>query len=290
MRSFAELLPRVLLRAGLDARFCFEICIRTNGRPVQIPFLGRLGYEYLDFHEPWMLETLDRLLKFRTGTFLDVGANVGQTLIKVKALDPERVYVGIEPNPVCVCYLEMLIKANQFRRCDIIPAALSTERSILPLQIFDDSLTDASASVVGGFREGKVLRTRPVLTCTYAEIADALHLDNLGVIKIDVEGAEWEVIQSLENILLKARPPIVIEILPVYSSSNQARLTRQRAIEQKLRDLRYCLYRIGSNGRGEFTGIHLVKEIGIHGDLSLSNYVAAPEESQEGLCAAMQAT
>ena len=41
--------------------------------------------------------------------FIDVGVNVGQTLLKLKSISSEINYLGFEPNPNCVNYLKNLI-------------------------------------------------------------------------------------------------------------------------------------------------------------------------------------
>ncbi len=283
----SNLLPRLLLKTGLQSRLHLETHISVNRKTVRIPLLGKLGYHHLNSHEPWMLEVLASLLNLRRGAFLDVGVNIGQTLIKVKSLDPGRPYIGVEPNPVCVYYLEMLIRANDFQSCRIIPAALSTGHAILELQIYSDSLTDASASIVDGFRENRI-SSRPVLACAYSDIEQALKPGPIGIVKIDVEGAEWEVIQSLEGILADARPFVLMEILPMHSIGNEPRLVRQNAIETRFRQLHYRLYRICRDEAGDLKGIKHVPEIGIHSDLSLCDYVAVPDEAQAGLASAIR--
>jgi hypothetical protein len=45
-------------------------------------------------HEPELRAAIARLLK-RLGTFIDVGANLGQTPGKVLAVDPDRSYLGL---------------------------------------------------------------------------------------------------------------------------------------------------------------------------------------------------
>jgi FkbM family methyltransferase len=278
----SNVLPRLLLKMRLQSCFHFETRISVNRKTVRIPIAGKLGYHHLDSHEPWMLEALAGLLKLRSGTFLDVGVNIGQTLVKVKSLDPARPYIGVEPNPVCVYYLEMLIRANDFQSCHVIPAALSTGHAILELQIYSDSLTDASASIVDGFRENRI-STRPALACAYSDIEQALKPEPLGIVKIDVEGAEWEVIQSLDGVLASARPFVLMEILPVHSAGNESRFVRQKAIETRFRQLRYGLYRICPDEAGNLKGIKRVPDIGVHGDISMCDYIAVPDEAQAGL-------
>jgi tRNA G46 methylase TrmB len=107
--------------------------IHINGVEISIPSIRGIA---TDASEPWMVELLGKLLREQRGAFIDVGVNVGQTLVKVKALDQDREYIGFEPNPVCVFYVQELIKANKFKNCTLFPVGLFTEDRILSLDFF----------------------------------------------------------------------------------------------------------------------------------------------------------
>lgn len=62
-----------------------RICINDVG--IRIPSIHGIACKE---SEPWMIDLLAALLHQRSGAFLDVGVNVGQTLIKVKAIDSDR--------------------------------------------------------------------------------------------------------------------------------------------------------------------------------------------------------
>ena len=64
-----------------------------------IPVLGGQGLYNLDLSEPWMTEVLKNLRPFFKGHFIDVGVNLGQTLLKAHAVFGRHDYIGFEPNP-----------------------------------------------------------------------------------------------------------------------------------------------------------------------------------------------
>jgi hypothetical protein len=68
--------------------------------------------EMCEISEPWMFDLLTRLLPAKPGTFLDVGVNLGQTLLPVKMCEPSRRYVGVESNAQCFAYAERFIEIN----------------------------------------------------------------------------------------------------------------------------------------------------------------------------------
>jgi hypothetical protein len=51
-----------------------------------------------------------------------------------------------------------------------------------------------------------------VKTCTLDSIIEKLHIDNVRLIKIDVEGAEIEVIKGAIKTIVKHRPTIIVEL------------------------------------------------------------------------------
>ena len=99
---FTWTMLRALQRTGLLARMNFSVRARIGGQRVTVPIREGIGTNLLLQDEPWMFPLLGALLRQFPGVFVDVGVNVGQTLTKVKAIEPGRSYVGFEPNPVCV--------------------------------------------------------------------------------------------------------------------------------------------------------------------------------------------
>ena len=94
-------------------------------------------------------------------------------------------------------------------------------------------------------------------------------------IKIDVEGAEFEVIVGFKDILQKHRPNLLVEILPVYESSSP-RVGRQQAIEEILDELGYYKYRILKDENNNFSSFEKIKLIGVHDRLDWCDYLFSP--------------
>src|SRR4029077_19881855 len=119
----------------------------------------------------------------------------------------------------------------------------------------------------------------------FEEIRHILSIEEISVIKIDVEGAELEVLQSLEQTILSKLPFIFIEILPAYSIENVNRLERQKKIENLLTRWNYHICRIHTN-ESKVEKLELLPEIGIHSNIGWSDYVLAPASASKNLVAA----
>jgi len=247
--------------------------VEVGGRVFRIPLTQGLRLPAAD--EPWLDVIIRRLLAARSGSFIDVGANLGQTLLKVKAVASDASYFGFEPNPRCYCYLTDLISMNRLHACAIYPCALGEAPRIV--ELFQSSPADPAASIVDGFRAEDFYSSRQFVTVFPGDqVLDDGRARDISTIKIDVEGAERDVLIGLTRTVDSHRPFIICEVLPVYdvaTDNGRFRLTRQKEIEAFLRERRYSIHRIGADA-----GLTKLTEFGVHGDLSSCNYVFVPAE------------
>jgi FkbM family methyltransferase len=270
------LLIKVLRRLRMLQRVNFVATLRLKGTRIRVPFVHGVGIE--GFEELWMRRLMEHFLGRTSRAFVDVGVNTGQTLALLKCVDPNREYLGFEPNPACVAYVHELIRLNRFEHCTIIPAALYREDKLLHLNMYQKYQADGTASIVENFRVSRqVDRQFCVAACTWATVDDSLPAFKMGVVKIDVEGAEQDVLMGMRDAILRDRPVLLLEVLPVYSAQNVDRLQRQKELEETLRQWDYALWRVRKIGK-EFGGLEEVGEIGVHGDLSRCDYVCVPRE------------
>ncbi len=272
-------LLQALSRLGITGRIAVNVTTQVGGRAFRVPVVQGLGLGNLEPIEPWMIEIFARLTPPRSGVFLDVGANTGQTLLKLRSRWPETPWVGLEPNPTCLHYLGRLIEANGFTGCELMPVGLHTEATLKALEFYSTDGTDPSASLVENFRPAeKVVGRRLIPVLPYAAIEAFLRRTDVAWVKIDVEGGEKEVVETLQPVLQAARPPILMEILPVYSPDNAQRLDRQRASERVFRELDYQLFRVEKTATDGFAGLRRLDEIGMHGNIAWSDYLVLPTE------------
>ena len=114
-------------------------------------------------------------------------------------------------------------------------------------------------------------------------MATYIDQENIYIIKIDIEGAELEVLKGVSSFMGTCRPFIVIEILPVYQQSNQSRLYRQTEIETLVEQRNYKILRVKKTAENTFERFELIHTIGIHGDQNLCDYVLCPKERIQNL-------
>lgn len=269
---------RALTKLGVLRYLTFSVGATIMGRKVRVPVMQGHGPGALFVVEPWGHALYTPLLQGFPGTFIDVGVNLGQTLTRVRLTHPDLPYVGFEPNPICVQYTRELARLNGFRDVLIVPAGLADRDGVVDLMMNNDDLTDSSASIVQDFRPGMKVHHRVAVTVLrFASAERDLRIGTLGVVKIDVEGSEREVLFSMEQRIGTHRPAIVLEILPVGRATNTDRLRRQEDIEGFFSRLDYCLIRI--HNKGTRTRLErMTSPIGVHDDQELANFVVLPAE------------
>ena len=74
------------LKRAIGSRFNFLLNKTINGKNFRIPIAGGLGGAMRAEYEPWMLKMLREIELGCEGAFLDVGVNLGQTLLAAKSI------------------------------------------------------------------------------------------------------------------------------------------------------------------------------------------------------------
>lgn len=158
--------------------------------------------------EPDVEAAIARLLD-RPGTFIDVGANVGQTLGKVLAVDPDRSYLGFEPQIGACHYIDRFIKDNGLTNALVLPLGLSESGGLK--SFWSSGEADTMASLI---QDGTDKSRSVIMTQTGDDVLSDLEIDEVAAIKIDVEGSECSVLRGFQRTLSTIGPPIIFEVLP----------------------------------------------------------------------------
>ena len=155
-------------------------------------------------YEPHVATTLRERLR-PGATFVDAGANVGyHTVLAAVAVGAEGRVIAVEANPENARLLRRSVEVNGFTNVDVLPLALGASWGSVEFGGHIGSnggFVDAGAA---GRAEGRatLVPTIPL---------DALGLDRVDLVKIDVEGAEALVLDGALGTLERCRPTIVME-------------------------------------------------------------------------------
>jgi len=252
MKSFAR---RVVRRLRRQFEFLGYTTVSGPGYRIKVPRVQDPA-AFDQNHEPWVDPLLETFFADDESCFLDVGANLGQFLVKLLKINPRVRYLGFEPNLECASHVSRIIELNQLERHVILPVGLSDEHTCATL--YCNSNVDAAASMVQQFRpDAFYTASRAIVTCVGDEIIRTLGIEKIALIKIDVEGAELDVLRGLEQTLARLKPSVLFEVLPNFLLiGNQEldaecvafRAKRWEALEQCLRRNGYEIHQILPEG------------------------------------------
>ena len=269
---------RALSKAGLLKRMSATFTTDLGGKKFKIPVINGYGYYNLfPNQEVWMETLVKQMMKERPGAIIDVGVNIGQTLLKIASLNNNTAYYGFEPNPLCYAYSSELVKQNHLSNFSVYPVGLSSKAEVLDL--YGDNDYASGASLVENFRVNtkkySIIHRVPVMPGD--DILLKTGIEKISFIKIDVEGAELDVIKGLTQTLSIFKPPVIMEILPVYnveSENGRMRKMRQDELQHILHQLNYKIYLIDESN----VKLQFVADIPVHGDMDRTNYVMLQPE------------
>jgi FkbM family methyltransferase len=162
-------------------------------------------------------EIIDRLVQLaRPGTTVfDVGANLGLMAIPILHSCGSCRVVSFEPSPNSLSFLRQTISGAPFGgRWVLVEKALAETAGELEFTVGapEDSLFE-------GFRSGDRIagaRTMPVAVSTLDEEWRALGRPRVSAVKIDVEGAEQQVLGGGRALLGEQRPAVLLEWHEAY--------------------------------------------------------------------------
>jgi FkbM family methyltransferase len=202
-------------------KFTQEQVILLQHQDVSFLLLASPKNGFIDKHiflygvyEPFMLDLIRQILK-KGMTFIDIGANIGQHSIYAARIVGEQGNVhSFEPIPHLAKQIEKSVALNRLSSIVTIHNyALGEKKTEEELYVSkniggsslvndDDTLEKITVHVKAGDNE-------------------LAHLETIHLIKIDVEGYEYEVLRGIEKTLTNHKPDILIEFSGAFYESQK---------------------------------------------------------------------
>ena len=219
-----------------------------NGKIIKVPIQD--GIKVGISTEPWMKDLLNKIHSIsKIRNFHDVGANLGQTLIKVKTIDSSINYHAFEPNYLCSNYLSKLIKINNWINTHIYPIGIFNEDSLMYLEGKSDY--DKSSSIMPDCAETKKIVRKITSFYTYESIKKLIGDESVDIIKIDTEGSELEVIQR----------------------DNVKKIKRDQDLSVFIHSLNYNIYRIYKDSNNKLVNLKKENSLGTYDDNQYADHL-----------------
>ena len=138
---------------------------------------------------------------------IDVGANIGKyTCVMARRVESKGLVVAIEPHPTNFAVLTRNIRNNDLRNVRALNIAAYDKNEEIPLFLSESSGTHGTREDMGF---GSIMVS--------AKKLDDVLLTELGVrrvdwMKIDVEGAEYQVLEGMTEIVKLFKPRLLLEV------------------------------------------------------------------------------
>ncbi len=163
-----------------------------------------------------MNETDFHRLLHRPGTLIDVGAHDGLITIPLARLPGSRV-LAFEPLPAAFARLQAALReafGTMPPHVDCRAAALGDHDGevTLAMPLLDGVAQEQWASTAKDYAVHLSARVTVQRFTVPLLRLDALGLDDVTAMKIDAEGAEYEILRGARETLLRCRPVLTIEI------------------------------------------------------------------------------
>ena len=167
-----------------------KVLSRDNLKFVLNFFLRLVKMKIVDSNESQSIASKELLedLEIDTNVILDVGANVGQFSKKMATACPNSTIFSFEPNPSLHHLFESNLKG--FDKVCLRKQGLGSVSGTLDLSIDDRN------SLVSSFAYDHGMRTVSCDMTTIDEFLETNKISKVGLLKIDVEGFEIEVLKG----------------------------------------------------------------------------------------------
>ena len=161
-----------------------------------------------DDYEPDVTAVFRRILEPGMGV-LDLGANIGYfTMLSASIVGPAGHVTAVEPNPRNARLIEASRRANGFEHVRIAQVAAGRELGMLSLNAsFSNGTTSDLAPALNGLLDAETVPCLP---------ADLLIPAGrrVDLVKVDVEGAEYNALLGCSDLLARDHPILVSEFSP----------------------------------------------------------------------------
>ena len=178
----------------------------------------------------WVRENIPR-----GGLFLDIGANAGTWAVTMA--DHFDEVVAVEPHPFNLAVLRKNIELNNLKNVRVEPIAAWCKDSQLHLNVTYASEHNYGSDIIA--TDLQLDRAQERLS------VEARAIDSLGlapaVIKIDVEGAELEVLEGAKRTLEAVHPIVLLEIHEGKGQYTSRRLVTSATVESVATHILNCV-------------------------------------------------
>ncbi len=202
------LVEAALVRLVLPLAPSTFVTTLPGGGTIALRYRERIGLSTLVYgsFEAAETELLRRLARPGT-TAVDAGANVGLLTVPLAlAVGSEGRVLAVEPAAETVARLRENLRRNGLENVSVVEAALGAERGAATLLLEGDSAYNSTVATRTSASVGAEVRVERL-----DDLWEEAGRPDVSVLKVDVEGAELDVLAGAVELLRSRRPAVLVE-------------------------------------------------------------------------------
>ena len=193
----------------MGTSFTIEIRKRAKQFIVAAGFDDKFWADLIDDRwEPQIFEVIDRFLE-RDNTYVDLGAWIGPTLLYAAQIAKRA--IGVEPDPIAFGELKKNVQLNdaEAAKVELVNVCIAPKTGRFSLK----------SRGRGGDSMSSLLFTNAgtqwsIEGLSFDEFVKVYNLENCSLIKIDIEGSEYQILNTMRSYIRIYRPTICLSLHP----------------------------------------------------------------------------
>lgn len=176
---------------------------KKNENVIKFPNYFNDDCLYINYRELFYERRYDNLIDKSLDTVIDLGANVGFFTYYSLMLGAKRI-ISVEPNPKSFNFLKKLSDSNN--QIEVLQKAIDVKNAKRDLFYSDNN------STISSFTESLEINQQMVVeTITLQQLFLERNIKNVSLLKMDVEGGEYDILSSSNDNLLTNVDQFIIE-------------------------------------------------------------------------------
>lgn len=247
--------------------FLYRISIVSPRRTLRVTIIGlslrlleRFSFDFKlrrSLRKAFLQTFGESTLKRNDLIFFDIGANRGQTIKSLKAMFPKCSIYSFEPDPIIFA---KLLRLNHLQGVRCFNLALGTKSGRFPFWIspLDETSTihlpdlqsdwNKKKAAILGLNPSEMYKQIEVEVQTVDQIVAKENIAFIDLLKIDVEGGEFEVLQGAANSFKNG----IISIVQIEIHNDDLRPSRINEIQDFLFRFRFSRHSVIKHSFGNF--------------------------------------
>lgn len=194
-----------------------EIWIEINGRKIWINYDKATYYHLIN-----SVEKVHNIVKAipadTTGAIIDGGANHGLFSVFAAKEFPDNQIIAVEPYPGVLPFLRKNIKGLNVELEEKALAGSDGEISFFSSPSSDQLGSTHEDNVQSFLKKGDIIKSETVEATSLKSLIKKHKISNVGVLKLDVQGAEYDIIKEADDVL-SITDFLIIEVMLIEDTA-----------------------------------------------------------------------